>query len=92
MLEVIERALAEDVGEGDVTTMAVVPAGARAHARIEQKAGASRPAAGGGAVFARVGPDLRWHAHAAEGVWGDRGLWRRSRATPARSSLPSGWR
>ena len=38
MLELIDRALAEDVGEGDITTAAVVEPGARARARIEQKA------------------------------------------------------
>jgi nicotinate-nucleotide pyrophosphorylase (carboxylating) len=33
----VERALAEDVGEGDVTSAATVPEGARARARIVQK-------------------------------------------------------
>jgi nicotinate-nucleotide pyrophosphorylase (carboxylating) len=37
-LELIDRALAEDVGAGDVTTEATVPADARARARIVQKA------------------------------------------------------
>ncbi len=36
--EVVARALAEDVGAGDVTTQATVPAAARARARIVQKA------------------------------------------------------
>jgi nicotinate-nucleotide pyrophosphorylase (carboxylating) len=36
--EIVARALAEDVGEGDVTTAATVPAGARARATITQKA------------------------------------------------------
>jgi nicotinate-nucleotide pyrophosphorylase (carboxylating) len=35
--EVVARALAEDVGGGDVTTAATVPEGARARARIVQK-------------------------------------------------------
>ena len=35
--EIVARALAEDVGGGDVTTEATVPAGARARARIVQK-------------------------------------------------------
>src|SRR3954447_25991481 len=35
--EIVARALAEDVGPGDVTTRATVPAGARARARIVQK-------------------------------------------------------
>ena len=33
----VRRALAEDVGSGDLTTRATVPAGARARARITQK-------------------------------------------------------
>lgn len=36
--EIVARALAEDVGEGDVTAEATVPEGARARARIVQKA------------------------------------------------------
>ncbi|MBV9604933.1 MAG: hypothetical protein JO027_07495, partial [Solirubrobacterales bacterium] len=36
--DVIARALAEDVGDGDVTTAATVPEAARASARITQKA------------------------------------------------------
>ncbi len=36
--EIVARALAEDLGEGDVTSEATVPAGARARARIVQKA------------------------------------------------------
>ncbi len=36
--DVVARALAEDVGEGDVTTAATVPADAHARARITQKA------------------------------------------------------
>ena len=37
MIELIDKALAEDVGEGDLTTAAVVEPGARARARIEQR-------------------------------------------------------
>jgi nicotinate-nucleotide pyrophosphorylase (carboxylating) len=36
--EIVERALAEDVGDGDATTAATVPEGARARAVITQKA------------------------------------------------------
>jgi nicotinate-nucleotide pyrophosphorylase (carboxylating) len=73
--ELIERALAEDVGSGDVTTDALVPPEARARARIVQK----EPGAVAGlrvaeAVFRRVDPGLRWHAHVEEGVWRDGGL------------------
>jgi nicotinate-nucleotide pyrophosphorylase (carboxylating) len=75
MLDLIDRALREDIGDGDLTTAAVVPAGARARARIEQKA-AGVPAGlrVAGAVFERVDPELRWHAHAEEGVWREGGL------------------
>jgi len=75
MLELIDRALAEDLGEGDLTTMAVVSEGVRARARIEQKA-PGVPAGLGVArmVFERVDPDLSWRAHAAEGQWREGGL------------------
>jgi nicotinate-nucleotide pyrophosphorylase (carboxylating) len=75
MLELIDRALAEDLGEGDLTTRAVVPEGAQARARIEQKA-PGVPAGLGVArlVFERVDPMLRWRAHAAEGEWREGGL------------------
>jgi nicotinate-nucleotide pyrophosphorylase (carboxylating) len=36
--ETVRRALAEDLGDGDVTSEATVPAGARARARVVQKA------------------------------------------------------
>jgi nicotinate-nucleotide pyrophosphorylase (carboxylating) len=36
--ELVRRALAEDVGAGDVTAMATIPSGATAHARIVAKA------------------------------------------------------
>jgi nicotinate-nucleotide pyrophosphorylase (carboxylating) len=39
LVELVERSLREDVGGGDVTSKATVPAGTRARARIVQKAG-----------------------------------------------------
>lgn len=75
MQEVIDRALAEDVGAGDVTTAALVPADARARARIVQKApGAVAGLRAAEAVFRRVDPELRWHAHVREGEWREEGL------------------
>jgi nicotinate-nucleotide pyrophosphorylase (carboxylating) len=73
--DLIGEALSEDLGSGDLTTRAVVPEGARARARIEQKA----PGVPAGldvaeAVFARLDPALRWTAHAAEGGWREPGL------------------
>ena len=38
LIELVERALHEDVGAGDVTTLATVAPGARARALITQKA------------------------------------------------------
>jgi nicotinate-nucleotide pyrophosphorylase (carboxylating) len=75
MLELIDRALEEDLGGTDLTTEAVVPPGARARARIEQK----EPGVAAGLrvaekVFERVDPELRWHAHASEGEWSEGGM------------------
>jgi nicotinate-nucleotide pyrophosphorylase (carboxylating) len=74
MIELIDRALAEDVGEGDVTTTLLVPENARGRAVLTQKA----PGVLAGlrvceAVFHRVDPSLRWHAHVGEGTWNEPG-------------------
>jgi nicotinate-nucleotide pyrophosphorylase (carboxylating) len=75
MLDLIDRALQEDLGDGDLTTAAVVPDGSRARARIEQKApGVPAGLRVAEKVFERVDPELRWHAHAAEGEWREGGL------------------
>ena len=70
MRELIDRALAEDVGDGDLTTSAVVPEGSSARAAIRQK---ERGVLAGldvaRAVFQRVDPALRFIAAAAEGEW-----------------------
>jgi nicotinate-nucleotide pyrophosphorylase (carboxylating) len=72
--EAIERALAEDVGAGDRTTAATVPAEARARARIEQKQpGVIAGLDVAGAVFRRVEPELRFEAVVDEGVWREGG-------------------
>jgi nicotinate-nucleotide pyrophosphorylase (carboxylating) len=74
MLNLIDRALREDIGDGDLTTKAVVPEGSRARARIEQKA-AGVPAGldVARAVFERVDPELAWRAHAPQGKWREAG-------------------
>jgi nicotinate-nucleotide pyrophosphorylase (carboxylating) len=73
--ELIDSALAEDIGAGDITTAAVVPDGAAATARIDQKApGAIAGLRVAEAVFRRVDPALRWHAHVGEGEWREWGL------------------
>jgi nicotinate-nucleotide pyrophosphorylase (carboxylating) len=75
MQELIDRALAEDLGSGDVTTLAVVPANAPARARIEQKApGVIAGLQAAETVFRRLDPGLRWRAHVAEGEWREGGL------------------
>jgi nicotinate-nucleotide pyrophosphorylase (carboxylating) len=87
MQELIDHALAEDLGAGDVTSEAVVPADALARARIDQKAEgviAGLQVAEG--VFRRVDPELRWHARVEEGLWREGGLVAEV-AGPARSLL-----
>ena len=75
MLELIDRALAEDRGDGDLTTRAVVEPGATARARIEQKApGVLAGVRVAEKVFERVDPELRWHAHAEDGEAREGGL------------------
>lgn len=75
LLELIDRALAEDVGAGDLTTLAVVRPGALARARIEQKAPGVPAGLGvARAVFERVDATLEWHPCAPEGAWRDGGL------------------
>jgi nicotinate-nucleotide pyrophosphorylase (carboxylating) len=72
--DLIDIALAEDVGAGDLTTIAVVPEGARAVARIEQRApGVPFGLAVAEAVFHRLDPELRFTALAPEGRWRDPG-------------------
>ena len=72
--DLIDRALAEDGADRDLTTAAVVPDRARAKGRIEQRA-AGVPA---GlrvveAVFRRIDSDVEWRGHAVEGEWRDPG-------------------
>jgi nicotinate-nucleotide pyrophosphorylase (carboxylating) len=72
--ELIARALAEDVGPGDLTTEAVVPEGARARATIVQKApGVIAGLAVGEAVFRKVDSALAWTARVREGEWHEAG-------------------
>ncbi len=72
--ELIARALAEDLGDGDLTTSAVVPEGAQASARITQK----EPGVIAGlrvaqSVFQSVDPELVFVAHCPEGKWREAG-------------------
>ncbi len=75
MEELIDAALAEDIGTGDLTTAAVVPRDARARARIDQKQeGVLAGLDVAQAVFRRVDPGVVWHGHSEEGEWRQGGL------------------
>src|SRR5918992_193101 len=68
--ELIDRALAEDVGAGDATAEATVPAGARAVATITQKApGVISGLAVAEAVFRRLDPEAATERLGPEGEW-----------------------
>jgi nicotinate-nucleotide pyrophosphorylase (carboxylating) len=70
----VQRALDEDVGSGDLTTQATVPAGLRARARITQKqAGVLYGVDAAQLAFALLDPGARFVALAEEGVWRDGG-------------------
>jgi nicotinate-nucleotide pyrophosphorylase (carboxylating) len=72
--ELIERALAEDVGDGDATTAATVDAGALARATIVQKApGVISGLAIAEGVFAWLDPAARFERLGPEGAWRDAG-------------------
>ena len=82
----VRAALAEDVGSGDVTTLATVAADARGSALITQKApGAIYGVDAAEATFAALDPDARFERHVREGVWREQGgpvlsIWARARA------------
>ncbi len=70
----VRRALAEDLGDGDVTTLATVPDGARASARITQKApGAIYGIDAAREVFAQLDADADVRALVEEGAWREDG-------------------
>src|ERR687888_1167829 len=72
--DLIERALAEDVGDGDVTTEATVDPDARARATITQKApGVISGLDVAEAVFRRLDPDARIERLGPEGQWREAG-------------------
>jgi len=71
---VVARALAEDVGSGDVTTAATVPDGARARARITQKApGVIYGLDAAEAAFRALDPDVAVTRLVEEGLWREGG-------------------
>jgi nicotinate-nucleotide pyrophosphorylase (carboxylating) len=72
--DVVARALAEDLGDGDVTTAATVPAEARARAIIRQKApGVIYGLDVAEQVFRALDSDASFTREVAEGVWRDDG-------------------
>src|SRR4051812_5498709 len=72
--DLIDRALAEDVGDGDATTEATVDAGARGVATITQKAPGVISGLGvAEAVFLRLDPDARVERLVREGQWREGG-------------------
>jgi nicotinate-nucleotide pyrophosphorylase (carboxylating) len=72
--DVVARALAEDVGPGDVTTRATVPRDARARARITQKEpGVIFGLQAAERVFATLDPEVTATRLAAEGIWREGG-------------------
>src|SRR3954466_2014666 len=73
-MDLIERALAEDVGDGDATTEGTVDASARARATITQKApGVISGLSVAEAVFLRLDPDAVIERLGAEGEWREGG-------------------
>lgn len=68
----VRRALAEDIGQGDITTGAVIPADARARGTVVQKDPGLifgyEPAR---MVFAEVDSEIVWQELAGEAVWRD---------------------
>jgi nicotinate-nucleotide pyrophosphorylase (carboxylating) len=74
LTELVGRALAEDVGAGDVTTSATVAADARARALITQKApGTIFGLDAAEACFALLDPDVHFEHLVGEGSWRDQG-------------------
>jgi nicotinate-nucleotide pyrophosphorylase (carboxylating) len=70
----VRRALEEDVGSGDVTTLATVSPGARARARITQKEpGVIYGMKAAETAFAELDPEVRIERNVDEGVWREQG-------------------
>src|SRR4051794_39026887 len=87
-LALIDRALAEDVGDGDATAEATVDPDARARAVITQKApGVVSGLAVAEAVFARVDERARSRPLGPEGEWRDAGATVLEIEGPARALL-----
>ncbi|NJM06736.1 carboxylating nicotinate-nucleotide diphosphorylase [Candidatus Gracilibacteria bacterium] len=85
---VVEAALHEDIGTGDLTTLAVIPAAAMARAAfVFREPGVLAGAPLAAAVFARVEPALRYEALLPEGALVGRGAVVATVSGPARGLL-----
>jgi nicotinate-nucleotide pyrophosphorylase (carboxylating) len=74
LIETVRRALAEDVGDGDVTTTATVPPDARARARITQKApGVVCGLDAAETAFRLLDEGVEVQRHVEEGPWNEPG-------------------
>jgi nicotinate-nucleotide pyrophosphorylase (carboxylating) len=74
LADLVRRALQEDVGSGDVTTAATVPADSRARGLITQKApGTIYGLDAAETAFRLLDPDVRIERLVAEGVWREEG-------------------
>lgn len=74
LLALVRRALAEDVGSGDITTDATVASDARARATITQKApGVIYGLDAAEAVFEQLDPAARCERLVEEGLWREHG-------------------
>jgi nicotinate-nucleotide pyrophosphorylase (carboxylating) len=74
MEELVRCALDEDIGAGDVTSAATVPAGARARARITQKApGVIYGLDAAELAFTLLDPQARCERLVEEGIWRESG-------------------
>ena len=74
LTEIVARALAEDIGDGDVTTAATVPERAMAHAIVTQKApGVLFGLDVAAEVFRLVDPELAVQPLTREGEWREHG-------------------
>lgn len=72
--DLVARALAEDVGTGDVTNAATVPPGTRATARVRQKApGVIYGLAAAAEAFRQCDPDAVFTPLTEEGAWREDG-------------------
>jgi nicotinate-nucleotide pyrophosphorylase (carboxylating) len=72
--DMVARALAEDLGSGDVTTAATVPSAARARAVVRQKApGVIYGLDVAEQVFRALDPEMVFTSEVAEGVWREHG-------------------